>query len=80
MFIRKPHYLIYESHGEYDDFTRIPLFVTDDYDLALMIRDELEKELELGYGELYNTIIDWGICNSYNHSFEVDQLEYLSLN
>ena len=80
MFTRKSTYLIYESHGEYDDFTRIPLFVTDDYDFALMVRDELEKELELGYGELYNTIVDLGICNSYSHVFEVEQLEYLSLN
>lgn len=75
----KPIFLIVESHGEYDDFCRIPICTVDDYDFALMIADEFEKALKTKEGEFYEMIKEYGFYVSYNHAFEVERIEHLSL-
>ena len=37
-------YMISFSHGEYDDFTRIPLFIVADKESAYLIREAIENK------------------------------------
>lgn len=75
----KPIFLIVESHGEYDDFCKIPICTVDDYDLALMIADEFEKALNTKTGEFYEIIKEYCFYTSYDHSFDIECINHLAL-
>lgn len=79
MFAYKTMFLIYESHGQYDDFTRIPLFVVDNKETAELIIEELDKALETESGEFWNVIDCYGIRSGYDHSFEYEEIDHVEI-
>ena len=79
MFVYRKMYLVYESHGEYDDFTKIPLFVVDNKETAELITEELDKSLETKSGEFWSTIEYYYIGSGYDHSFEYEEIDHAEI-
>lgn len=79
MFAYLKMFLVYESHGEYDDFTRIPIFVVDNRETAELIIEELDKALITESGEFWSTIEYYGIRSGYDHSFEYEEIDHAEI-
>lgn len=79
MFAYRKMFLVYESHGEYDDFTRIPLFVVDNRETAELIIEKLDKALITESGEFWSTIEYYGIRSGYDHSFEYEEIDHVEI-
>ena len=75
----KETYLIYESHGEYDDHTEIPIVTVDDMELATMLADDLYTALILEEGELWKMIKDYNISKADYNPFGIREIYHFEL-
>jgi hypothetical protein len=75
----KETYLIYESHGEYDDYTEIPIVTVDDMELAIMLADDLYTALILEEGELWKMIKDYNISKADYNPFGIREIYHFEL-
>jgi hypothetical protein len=81
MFTANQVYLIYESHGEYDDHIEIPICTVDNYDFALILIEEFDKALKSKEGEFYELIRWFNFrLNDETHRFEIRVLRHVELN
>lgn len=79
MFNFNSMYLIYESHGEYDDFVKIPLITVNDRYTAALIIEELDKAMETQVGEFYELIKEYGFDNTYDHAFSFEMIWHVDI-
>lgn len=75
----KETYLIYESHGEYDDYNEIPIITVDSVDLAIMLLDDLYTALILEEGELWEIIKDYNIFKDNYNPFGIRKIYHFEL-